>query len=244
MEKKKLQSYHDIINYLDNLNSERKIINSQLAVMGVSLFDAEAREKKNDLKKRLKEIKHIFKYFDKLFAEYTTFDKNILLPFLAEYLSKNTDTKYITCKGVSSVFTGKVWLYYYYNFIYPVKDILVFKQNGYDIDDDISYSELKSSTDSRIIALDDCVSYTLMNLEGLLDEFSVFPELKGVVIRLIDMKLVYPEMSDKERLLRSLSNVKSNREKNVMRKPFDKEYLNGNKLKYMNLSEIYSVKKR
>ena len=83
MKKKKLQNYEDIMNYLDNLNSEKKIINSQLAVMGISLFDAEAREKKSKLKKRLKEIKHIFKYFDGLFAECTTFDKNILLPFLA-----------------------------------------------------------------------------------------------------------------------------------------------------------------
>lgn len=244
MKKKKLQNYDDIMNYLDNLNSERKNINSQLAVMGISLFNAESREKKSKLKKRLKEIKHIFKYFDGLFSEYTTFDKNILLPFLAEYLSKNTDTKYITCKGVSSVFTGKVWLYSYYNFIYPVKDILIFKQKGYDIDDDISYSDLESSTDSRIIALNDYDSYTLMNLEGLLDEFSAFPELKDVVIRLIDMKLIYPEMSDEERLLRSLSNVKSNKEKSVMRESFNKEYPNGDELKYMNLSEIYSVKKR
>lgn len=244
MKKKKLQNYEDIMNYLDNLNSEKKIINSQLAVKGISLFDAEAREKKSKLKKRLKEIKHIFKYFDGLFAECTTFDKNILLPFLAEFLSKNTDTKYIICKGVSSIFTGKVWLYSYYNLIYPVKDILFFKREGYDIDSDISYSDLKRSTDSRIIDLNDKDSYTLMNLEGLLEEFSVFPELKDVVIRLIDMKLIYPEMSDEERLLRSLSNVKSNKDKSVMREPFDKEYPNGDKLEYMNLSEIYSAKKR
>lgn len=243
MEKKKLQSYDDIMDFLDNLNCERRIINSQLAVMGVSLFDAEAREKKNYLKKRLKEMKHIFKYFDRLFVEYTTFDREILLPFLAEYLSKNTDTKYVVTKGEDMVFCGKYYSYDYYYFIYPVKDILSFKCKGYNIDDCLDYDSLKNKASRNFLCLESYSSYNLMNLDGLVKPFSEFIELRDIAIKLINLKLLYPGMSNEERLICALSPVMSNR-KFRKEKGYSKEYINGKKLGDMSISEVYSVKKR
>lgn len=242
MENRKLQSYEDMVVFLENLNNERKVINSQLSVMGISLFNDEIKFNKKRLKRRLKEMKHIFNYFDDLIKEYTTFDSDILLPFLAEYLSKNTDTKYINCRGEEAVWRGKYWVYYYYNFIYPVKDILKFRARGYNIDETLDYDSLKDKSSGRFICLGEYSKYTLMDLNGLTEYFKDFPELNDVVKKLIDLKLLYPNMSDEERLTRVLSNVKSNRSNLSDSFSLNKE--NAIKLEDMNLSQIYSVKKK
>ncbi len=245
MDKNKIQSYEEIISFLEIIDKERKIINSKLSVMGFSLFDEEVRTEKKRLKKRLKEIKYIFKYFNNLIKDYTTFDRKILLPFLAEYLSKNTDTKYVVCKGEDSVWTGKFYVYYYYDFIYPVSDILKFRYRRNNIDKPLDYDSLNQMASHRFISLDECSNYTLMNLNGLFKEFKEFPELEEVVERLINLKISCPYMSDEDRLLKVLYNVKSNRDKYKINLPFDKDNLNGQKeLNGMTLSEIYNFKKR
>ncbi|MDE5888731.1 MAG: hypothetical protein K2H20_01795, partial [Bacilli bacterium] len=97
---------------------------------------------------------------------------------------------------------------------------------------------------SRYVELYESRFYILMGICGLFKEFVDFPELEDVAIRLVDLKIAHPSMSDEERLLRVLKNVKTNEENLSESEYFDKAYLNGKKLKSMSLSEVYSVKKR
>lgn len=155
----------------------------------VGFFDSNRRQIKSrvsQIKKELKTAKANKDYYSTLLSSYSRFSSNIFLPFLAEYLTKTTGKKYVVKSEYESngcflnVATG---LYdedgTYYDVIAP---------------------EEKNSNDKRSISIESCSSFSLLDGLKLREEFSSFPHLRGLGLKLADLKIKNPTMSDQERL--------------------------------------------
>lgn len=205
-----IKNYENMMAFLDGITYEKSVLKRRLETTGVRVFDTESREKRSNLKKRIKEIDTTLKYYDKLTRKLTTFDSELLLSFFSVFLSRETGEEYRACEGIRKVYNGKSWSVFYYDLVYPVKDLYKFEIEGYDLNEKLPCFGFEENTTSRYIDLSSDKEYTLMGIDGLTEEFKMFSELESVCRKIIDMKLSFPNISDALCLNRVLSTLKTN----------------------------------
>lgn len=234
----KYNSYEEIMQYLNNCAMEEINISRRISEIGFAPFDYE----KSQLKDRLKYLKKEFKFYDKFIKNATSFYPNLLSQFLAAYLSKFTDSRFLVCSAESVESCGRSYSHSNLRFICSAVDVLKMQIEGINVDSRMDYSILKERLQDRYIRLNEDVCYALMGCDGLCDNFRNFPELVEVSKKLVDLKIAYPMMSDEERLATVYGSTKSNCRLNWQTKSFRKKIPNGKKVDSMSLSEVFSNK--
>ncbi|MDE5888730.1 MAG: hypothetical protein K2H20_01790 [Bacilli bacterium] len=233
------KSYDEIMSYLCSCVVRKEEITKRLDEIGFRLFNDEKRE----LRSQLKELKREFKYYNNFILSATRFDVDLLTCFLVDYLSKNTDTRYLACKAERSESCGRTYSYTKYRFVCSATDAMILQINGVNLDEYVSFSTIKDNLEDRYIKLNEDYYYSLLNCDGLNSGFENFPELLEAGKKLVDLKIAYPMMSDEERLSKVLGNTLSNGRLNWKTKTFNKKYPNGKRTMDMKLSEVFSSKR-
>ncbi len=232
-------SYEEILNYLSLRVVEERNISKRISELGFSFFG----EEKKELRSRLKKIKKDFKYYNHFIESATSFAPDLLAAFLVEFLSKNTNSRFLVCKAEKSDYCGRTYTHSNYKFICSAIDVMKMQISGIDVDARMDFSTLQNQLMSRYIRMNEEISYSLMDCNGLCRNFENFPELLEVGKKLVDLKIAYPMMSDEERLAKVLGNTLSNCRLNWQVKSFNKKYPNGKKIGDMSISEIFSSKR-
>lgn len=232
-------SYESIMSYLSECVLEERKISKEISDIGFSPFDSE----KKELKHKLKKIKDSFNYYNKFIEGATTFDPYLLSSFLVEYLSKNTDKRFVVCKAVKTESMGRSICTTYFKIICSAIDGMILHINGADMEKNIDYDAMQGYLHDRYIRINEEYACTLMGCSGLCSNFSAFPELMDVGKKLVDLKIAYPMMSDEERLGKVLGNTMTNCRLNWKAKSFSKKFPNGKSLNNMSLSEVFSNKR-
>lgn len=233
------KSYDEIKNYLCSCAVREEEIAKRLSEIGFQFFNEEKRELRN----QLKELKKEFKYYNKYIQSATSFDIDLLTSFLVDYLSKNTDTRYLACKAEKVESCGRTSSYSKYRFICSATDAMILQINGVNLDEYVSYSSINDNLEDRYIRLNEDYYSSLLGCDGLTGDFKNFPELLEVGKKLVDLHIAYPMMSDEERLSKVLGNTLSNCRLNWKTKSFNKKYPNGKRTSDLNLSEVFSSKR-
>lgn len=233
------KNYEEIMNYLSMCAVDEVKISRRISEIGFSVFDVE----KKELKNRLKKLKTEFKYYDNFIKSATMFEPDILVSFLVEYLSKNTDSRYLALKTERVVSCGRSFSRDYHKFICSATDVLRFQISGIDVDKYIEFETVQNNLQDRYIRINEANSYALMGCNGLCGNFESFPELLEVGKKLVDLKIAYPMMSDEDRLAKVLGNTMSNCRLNWKVKSFNRKFPNGKKVGDMSISEIFSSKR-
>ncbi len=163
-----------------------------------------AYEKRNEINK----TKYIKERYFNMFSELTTFDSNLLYPFLIEYLSNIENEKYILITGIKENIypLSNIANYFDLNIFDIHFDIITTFENKKRLDkfgnfenDDI-YDQLYLLKDNKYICFDHNDKQTLLNGPELTIDLLNFPYIKDVAYSLIEKKLEDPNISDSIRL--------------------------------------------
>lgn len=206
MENKNLKSYEDIFNYLEYLNKEYDKTFSELNSITINVLDLSGKkakeEHKKDLMGRLIHYVSSYEECDRFLKDATTFRRQDIIRFLVDLFSVLYGKKYVVqCgirdkKQVESVIT--------YDLIISENDLSRFNGEK-NVIKDVDLAALFDNCSDCCLLLDNSVKFTLLDGVDLSPDFEDFPELMVAVRRLVDLKLVNPEMSDQKRLLTVLN---------------------------------------
>lgn len=232
-------SSQGIRDYLNECARVENNLEKELNEMYIGLFSPkrhELKKRKAVIKSRLKRIRNNIRLCLNLLEKYTTFNDDIFLPFLRDYLSLKEDEKYELLLDVEELNFGmalitKTYPLNLYGDHYNIvtteenRDILMECQDSCsfaDIDDINDY--LENLDNDKYICLEDSNCYTLLDGLDLSSDFENYPYLFDVANELVDMKLANPDMCDEERLesildaLRKKKGVREN--SNILKQEF------------------------
>lgn len=243
-----IQSYDDIITKIEECRKEHQELSERYNSIKLNcfqaIFDTTGRaEKQEDLKRQLKYLKDKLSYLDEILAELTTFDANILIPFLMEYLAQNTFERFLTLELEKTVPSGRSYSRYYYYIICNLEDVLQLRCSDYNPDACFDY-DIKDHLTHNYICLYKEDKYALMNANGLKGDFKTFPELENAVRNIVNFRLENPRLDDETCLNHVLNGLRNNEATNKEAKPFNKTMLNGQKIKQMTLQKLFGSQRR
>ena len=247
-ESQQINTYDDIIAKLSEYRREYQKLSDQFNNIKISFWDVSThktllRDEKKELKKKLEDLKNKFNTLDEFLSELTSFNASLLIPFVTEYLSKNTFERFLAIIAQSTEYYGRGTTTYDYYVIGNVEDVLTLYVNGYDPDRRMDASIVKGFQHNYIRLLEED-NYSLVNANGLMKGFKNFPELEEAARRIINLRLENPLIGDEECLNRALNGLLNNEATNKNTKPFNKTLINGKQIKDMTLKEIFSSQRR
>jgi hypothetical protein len=159
-----------------------------------------------------------------IITRYSTFSDDLLLPFLADYISEKENKKHVILQRrdknlCTATKTYPLNLYgeMYYNIIIEEDNKEKFactKRPG--VLSGTIKEHLEACSSSKHICLLSLNSYSLMKGNFFCTEYADFPYLRDVALQLVDMKLSNPFISDKERLNLVLNKEKDQVKQKVM----------------------------
>lgn len=208
-------SAQGIRDYLNECFRVANELETKMDEMFISIFNPERhklKKRRKVIKSRLKGIRDNIRVAKDILENYTTFDSDIFLPFLCEYLTLKEHEKYELLLDVEEMDFGmaivtKTYPLNLYGSHYNIvttdynceiledsTDTWSFADTN-DIDDFLSYLD-----DDKYICLEDSDCYTLLNGVSLDSDYDRYPYLCDLANELIDMKLSNPDISDEERL--------------------------------------------
>lgn len=241
-----IQNFDDIISRIEEYRQTYQELSDEFDGIKISLFDTEKdykKRRKSLLKESLTELKEKFSYLDNIIIELTSFDANLIIPFVTEYLSRNTFERYLTMNVKRVEYYGRSTQVDYYYFICNVKDVLGYQVSGYNPDGVYDYS-IKDELSNTFIHVMQKSSYNLMSADGLTSGFKNFPELLEAARRIINLRLSNPRLGEEECLNLALGGLLSNESTSKDTKPYNRTNINGKKIKEMTLKEIFSSQRR
>lgn len=198
-EKDLIKEEEQLLNELDYssiLSSKRKKIRNL------------AYEKRNEIN----QAKYIKERYFNMFSDLTTFDVNLLYPFLIKYLTKKENQEYSLIRGINEYLypLSNITRFFdfnifdnYYNIISTNDNIEKIKNlkslyGDWDTEDIDEY--LECLNDKKYICVESDDRHSLLNGPELSIEFKNFPYLKDVAYSLIEKKFEEPNISDSLRL--------------------------------------------
>lgn len=216
-------SLEGIKSYLNECFRIISELESEMDDMIINIYNPKRhklKKRRRIIKKRLKGIRANVRTLKNLLEDYTTFDRDIFLPFLREYLTIKECENYELLLDVEEMDLGmalatKTYPLNLYGDHYDIvttdynKEILEDAQDSWslaDIDDVDDF--LSNLDDDKYICLEESDAYTLLDGLKLNEDFSSYPYLYDLATELIDMKLSNPRISDKERLENVLNDLR------------------------------------
>lgn len=207
-------SAKDIRDYISECVRVSNNLSLELEEMSIGFFNPrkeELKRRKKEIKEHLKKIRKNIKTCYAMLEEYTTFAKDLLLPFLKYYLSLKEGEKYGLLYDVEefdytmalatktfplNLFGGN------YNIITTDSNCKILEESKDSIFGDTDDIEdfLDNCPDFKYLCLEDNSSYTLLEGMNLAEDFKKYPYLYDLANELIDIKLNDPSISDRERL--------------------------------------------
>lgn len=230
-------SAQGIRDYMNECFKVESRLEQEIDDMFISFFNPERhklKKRRKVIKNRLKKIRNNVKMCKRLLENYTTFDADIFLPFLRDYLTLKENENYEILLDVEELDFGmaiatKTYplnLYgTHYNIVTTEENYEILEDNQdswslADIDDIDDY--LDNLDNDKYVCLEDEDEYTLLCGMKLDSDFKSYPYLYDVANELVDLKLSNPDMSDEERLesvLDKLRKKKGIRRKSNVLKP-------------------------
>ncbi len=206
MEKVNFKTYDEIVNYLGYINLEYNKSYQELNNISIGKFEITGKKDKEVQKRelRIKLLDYVLAYqqWDSFLKDATTFRRQDIVRFLAEYFSITYGTKYVVESDISD--KKQVQSVIIYDLIVSERDLK--KNNGNNkMMKSLDFSTFFDSCSDCCLLLDNSLKFTLLDGINLSGNFEDFPELMTVARRLVDLKLTNPEMSDQRRLMSVLS---------------------------------------
>lgn len=243
-----INNYDDIIARLSDYRREYQKLSDDFNNIKISFWDTSThknllKEQKIEIKQKLENLKDKLNTLNELLKQVTAFPTSILIPFITEYLSKNTFERFLAIKAQRVEYYGRGTNIEDYIVIGNTEDILTLYVSNYNPDSKLELNVTQSFQHNYICLLEQ-EKYSLVNADGLIGGFKNFPELEEAARRIINLRLENPLIGEEECLDKTLSGLQNNEATNKNIKPFNKTLLNGKKIRNMTLKEIFSSQRR
>ncbi len=224
-----LATFEDIVAYINECYKTQENLESALDEIGILVFSSrrlEMKDRKRTLKNRLRNVREDVRECRSALINYTTFDKGVFLPFLRDYLSLVEGERYGLILGIEELeyvmaLVSKTYPLNLYGDNYNIvtteenKEVLMNSKGSWgcaDIDDIHEY--LGNLDNDRYICLKDSDKYSLLDGINLSDKFAKYPYLYDLAGKIVNMRLMDPNLSDSEVLDNILNDL---RDKNKRR---------------------------
>lgn len=208
-----LTSFDEIVKFVKACYNIEDKLQDEIINMGTLLFNPrkdELRERKRKIKKNLNEIRDNMEWCRKQIYEFTTFEKDLFLPFMKDYLSLVEKEKYELMLNIEEMdFAMALATKTYplnlfgdnYNIITTQenRELLIDSKDSWglaDVDDIDDF--LDNISDGKYICLEDEDYYTLIDGYSLAEEFENYPYLFDLGKKIVNMRLMDPSLSDSE----------------------------------------------
>lgn len=195
------KSSKEILSYLDSCYLQVEETKKKLAELSYKNIDSETRKKKYELKNELRSLRKSINQCNILMKKCSRVGDKYLIKMIYEYLTALYGEKFVLDENFIINCVGRRH-YDYYRLVATSENydkfISTAEENTVFVNSYIEDCYAKCP-DKKYVCIYQANKCSLLVGGKLAKEFEGFDCLKNLAYRLIDLKLAYPSMSDKER---------------------------------------------